>query len=124
MPRHLGRSIGLDPRPRLPRPLTRSLQQERGTEREFEIKSDALADLRGRLGKHFNVEITVRGSEGRVFVVTAGEAHAGPKQVELQLSGGVKVSVSDGFELMTERGTFNQTKASPGRQVTSRSRRG
>ena len=56
------------------------------------------------------MEITVR-REGRVFVVTAKEAQAGPNQVELQLSGGVKVSVSDGFELVTDHGTFNQNES-------------
>ena len=44
-------------------------------------------------------------------MVTAQEATAGPNQVELQLSGAVKISVSDGFELMTERGTFNQNES-------------
>ena len=46
-----------------------------------------------------------------MFVVTAKEAFAGPNQVELQLSGGVKVAVNDGFELLTDRGTFDQNQS-------------
>jgi lipopolysaccharide export system protein LptA len=87
------------------------LQQVRGTEQEFEIKSQRTLTYEDGSAKHFNVEITVRRSEGRVFVITAGEAHAGPKQVELELSGGVKVSVNDGFELVTDHGTFNQEES-------------
>ena len=49
--------------------------------------------------KHFNVEITVRRPKGGYSSSPPGRRQAGPKQVELQLSGGVKVSVSDGFEL-------------------------
>jgi lipopolysaccharide transport protein LptA len=87
------------------------LQQVRGTEQEFEIKSQRTLTYEDGSAKHFNVEITVRRTEGRVFVITAGEAQAGPKQVELQLSGGVKVSVNDGFELVTDHGTFNQNES-------------
>ena len=87
------------------------LEQERGTEREFVIKSDRALSYADGSVKQFNVEITVRGTEGRVFVVTAKEAQAGPNQVELQLSGGVKVAVSDGFELVTDQATYNQTES-------------
>src|SRR5678816_350038 len=58
-----------------------SAEQIRGTKREFEI--------------------TVRRDE-RVFVVTAKEASAGANEVELALTGGVKVKVSDGLELVTD----------------------
>src|SRR5688572_22334828 len=87
------------------------LLQVRGTEQEFEIKSQRTLTYGDGSAKHFNVEIIVRRAEGRVFVITAAEAQAGPKQVELELSGGVKVSVNDGFELVTDRGTFNQSES-------------
>ena len=86
------------------------LEQVRGTEREFEIRSERSLSYRDGSAKHFNVEITVR-REGRVFVITAKEATAGANEVELQLAGGVKVSVSDGFELATDHGTFNQAES-------------
>ena len=86
------------------------MQQVRGSEREFEIRSERTLTYADRSLKHVNVVITVH-KEGRNYVVTAQEATAGPNQVELQLSGAVKISVSDGFELMTERGTFNQNES-------------
>jgi LPS export ABC transporter protein LptC len=86
------------------------LQQVRGTEREFEIQSERTLTYADNSLKHINVVITVR-KEGRVYVVSAKEASAGPNQVELQLAGAVKISVSDGFELMTESGTFNQNES-------------
>src|SRR5678816_2061025 len=87
------------------------LQQVRGTEQEFQIRSQRTLTYADGSAKHVQVEITVRKADGRVFVVTAGEALAGPNQVELQLSGGVKVSVNDGFELTTDHGTFNQNES-------------
>jgi len=83
------------------------LVQLRGTEKEFDIKSGRSLTYEDGSAKHFDVTITVR-RDSRIFVITAKEAAAGPKQVELQLSGGVKISASDGFELATDHGTFNQ----------------
>jgi lipopolysaccharide export system protein LptA len=113
------RSIGERPAATSPQPIDRLdpkailettqavLEQVRGTERQFEIKSGRSLSYEDGSAKHFDVEITRR-SDGRVFVITAKEATAGPNQIEFQLSGGVKVVVDDGFELTTESGTFNQ----------------
>jgi lipopolysaccharide export system protein LptA len=87
-----------------------SAEQIRGTEREFEIKSERFLSYQDGSTKYFNVEITVRRDE-RVFVVTAKEASAGANEVELALTGGVKVKVSDGFELITDHATFNQNES-------------
>ena len=54
------------------------------------------------------MEITVHKSDGRTYVVTADEALAGKNQRERQLTGHVKLKVSDGFELTTDRATHNQ----------------
>jgi lipopolysaccharide transport protein LptA len=114
------RSIGERPAATPPAPLDRLdkkallettqtvLEQVRGNEREFEIKSGRTLTYEDGSAKHFDVEITRR-TEARVFVITAKEAQAGPNQVALELSGGVKVSVSDGFELTTDRATFNKS---------------
>jgi lipopolysaccharide transport protein LptA/LPS export ABC transporter protein LptC len=114
------RSIGERPAATPPEPLDRLdkkallettqtvLEQVRGNEREFEIKSGRTLSYEDGSAKHVDVEITRR-SEGRVFVITAKEAQAGPNQIALELSGGVKVSVSDGFEMTTERATFNKS---------------
>lgn len=115
------RSIGERPVATPPRPLDRLdkkallettqtvLEQVRGNEREFEIKSGRTLSYEDGSAKHIDVVITRR-TEGRVFVISAKEAQAGPRQIDLELTGGVKVSVSDGFELMTERATFNQSE--------------
>ena len=86
------------------------LQQVRGTEQEFEIKSDRTLSYEDGSAKHFKVEITVRRPEGRVFVITAHEAVAGPNQVQLELRGDVTLSVNDGFRLLTDRATFDQNE--------------
>ena len=117
VPRRLSRSSDWITK-RSSKPGKRSSSRCAGTEREFEIKSERTLTYEDGSAKHINVEITVRRTEGRVFVITAKEAQAGPKQVDLQLSGGVKVSVSDGFELMTERGHLQpERKASRGRRA-------
>jgi lipopolysaccharide export system protein LptA len=85
-------------------------EQVRGTEREFEIKSERSLTYEDGSAKHFNIEITVRRG-GKVFVVTAAEAAVGANEVELKLAGGVKVAASDGFELLTDHGTFNQSES-------------
>jgi len=87
-----------------------SAEQIRGTKREFEIKSERFLSYGDGSTKYFNIEITVRRDE-RVFVVTAKEASAGANEVELALTGGVKVKVSDGLELLTDHATFNQNEA-------------
>lgn len=84
-----------------------AMQQMRGTELEFDLKSDRTLSYADRSQKHINVVITVY-KNNRTYAVTAKEATAGPNEVELQLSGDVKIAVSDGFELKTESGTFNQ----------------
>jgi lipopolysaccharide export system protein LptA len=87
-----------------------SAEQIRGTKREFEIKSERFLSYQDGSTKYFNIEITVRRDE-RVFVVTAKEASAGANEVELELTGGVKVMVSDGLELVTDHATFNQMES-------------
>jgi LPS export ABC transporter protein LptC len=87
------------------------LQQVRGSEQEFEIKSDRTLSYEDGSAKHFNVEITVRRPDGRTFVITAQEALAGPNQVQLQLTGEVRLAASDGFRLLTDRATFNQNES-------------
>ena len=87
-----------------------SAEQIRGTKREFEIKSERFLSYQDGSMKCFNVEITVRRDE-RVFIVTAKEASVGANEVELALTRGVKVKVSDGFELVTDHATFNQNES-------------
>src|SRR5262245_42968561 len=84
------------------------VQQERGSQRDFDIKSERQLFYENGSSKLFEVEVHVRGRQGRDFTLTAREARAGENRRELQLSGNVKLEASDGFELHTEEGSFNQ----------------
>jgi hypothetical protein len=72
------------------------LQRLRKTEQGLLHQVRARSLVRGRLPKSFEVEITVRKSDGRTYVVTADEALAGPNQRERQLSGHVKLRWTTG----------------------------
>ncbi len=84
------------------------LQRLRQTQQDFSITSSRTLSYQDGSQKMFDVEITVRKSDGRSYVVTADEATAGKEQRERQLTGHVTLKVSDGFELKTDRATHNQ----------------
>jgi lipopolysaccharide export system protein LptA len=84
------------------------LDRMRATERDFSLKFSRSLSYDDGSQKLFDVEITVRKSDGRTFVVSADEATAGKDQREKQLSGHVTLKASDGFELTTDRATHNQ----------------
>ena len=74
--------------------------------------------------KCIDVKITVRNRDGRDFVVTADEGHGRARTSDdSQLTGDVKLDGSDGFELTTDRATFNQDDSivrAPGRCRSAR----
>ena len=84
------------------------VQQERGTERDFDIKSERQLFYENGSSRLFGVEIRVRGRQGRDFALTAKEARAGEDRRVLELSGEVKLQASDGFELKAAQASFNQ----------------
>jgi lipopolysaccharide export system protein LptA len=84
------------------------VQQERGAERDFDIKSERQLAYEDGSTKLVGVEIHVRGRRGRDFVLTGREAQAGKDQEELQLSGAVKLAASDGFVLTAESASFSR----------------
>ena len=84
------------------------VQQERGAERDFDIKSARQLAYEDGSTKLVGVEIHVRGRRGRDFVLTGREAQAGKDQQELQLSGAVKLAASDGFVLTAESASFSR----------------
>jgi len=85
-----------------------TLRQTQRTEREFEVAAERTLSYEDGSVKYTNATITAHRPDGRQFVITAQEASAGPKQVELQLDGGVSIAASDGFRMLTEHGTFNR----------------
>jgi LPS export ABC transporter protein LptC len=79
----------------------------RGDKADFELTCETqlvYADGRVQMKK---VTIRVRKPDGRSYVVTAGEAYSSQDQKQLQLSSGVKLVVSDGFQLTTDRASYN-----------------
>ena len=63
------------------------VQQERGSERDFDVTFERQLTYEDGSTKGFGVKISVRGRQGRDFVLIGREASAGEKQEELQLSG-------------------------------------
>jgi lipopolysaccharide export system protein LptA len=57
-----------------------------------------------------NVAIRVSKEDGRSYVVTAGEARSEQNQNHLQLSSGVKMKASDGFEMTADRADYDKDK--------------
>ena len=84
------------------------VQQERGAQRDFTIRSDRQLTYEDGSTKLVGVEIHVRGRSGRDFVLTGREAQAGKNQEDLQLSGAVKLAASDGFVLTAESASFSR----------------
>jgi lipopolysaccharide export system protein LptA len=84
------------------------LQRLREETRDFTLTFERQLAYDDGSQKLFVVAITVHKSDGRTYVVRADEALAGPNQRERQLTGHVKLTVSDGFELTTDRATHNQ----------------
>jgi lipopolysaccharide export system protein LptA len=83
-------------------------QRLRATEQDFSIKFARSLAYEDGSQKMFEVAITVNKPDGRTYVVTADEATAGKDQRERQLSGHVRLKVSDGFEMTTDRASHNQ----------------
>ena len=84
------------------------VQQERGAQRDFDVTFERQLTYEDGSTKGFGVKISVRGRQGRDFVLTGREAQSGEKQQELQLSGAVKLEASDGFVLTAESAAFSR----------------
>jgi LPS export ABC transporter protein LptC len=97
----------------------------RATQQDFAIRFTRALSYEDGSQKMFDVAITVTKSDGRSYVVTADEAIAGKDQREKQLSGHVRLKVSDGFEMMTDHATHSQDDSivrAPGAVTFSRGR--
>jgi lipopolysaccharide export system protein LptA len=80
----------------------------RGETSAFDISwetSLTYADGRTRMIK---VAIKVNKTDGHSYVVTAGEAESTQDQSRLQLSSGVHLQASDGFEMTADRATYTK----------------
>jgi LPS export ABC transporter protein LptC len=85
------------------------VQQVRGTKEDYQIKAMRQLAYEGGSSKSLDVEITIRDTGGRDFVITAKEARSGEKNSAIDISGAVTLKASDGFVLTTEHATFNDS---------------
>ena len=85
-----------------------SQRRYRTTQRDFEIAWEKSLSYEDGSARLIDVQITVPPrSDGRSFVVIADEARAGAKQDEKELTGHVKLTASDGFEMTADRATHS-----------------
>jgi LPS export ABC transporter protein LptC len=87
------------------------LQQFRQAKQDYEITADRQLTYEGGATKLVNIKITVRGREGRDFVVTGREAQASEGQKQLKIIGDVKLMASDGFVITAADATFDEEDA-------------
>jgi LPS export ABC transporter protein LptC len=86
------------------------LDRVAGSKLVFRINFERMLTYENGATKLIRVRVDVKERQGRDFVITAGEAQAGAKHEDLQLSGNVKMEASDGFVLLTDVARFNQVE--------------
>jgi LPS export ABC transporter protein LptC len=87
------------------------LQQFREARQDYQITAEKQLTYEGGATKLINITISVRGREGRDFVVTGREAEATEGQKELHIRGDVTLTASDGFVVTAAEASFNQDDA-------------
>jgi len=107
------------PPERLPRLDPRSIiestgaafQQFSAAKQEYVIEAERQLTFEGGSTKFIGVTIKVRQRAGRDFIISGREAQAGDGQKEMQITGDVKLSASDGFVASTDHATFTEADA-------------
>ena len=89
-----------------------AFQQLSEARQDYVIKSERQFTYEGGATKFIGITIEVRGRAGRDFVVSGREATAGENQRELEITGDVKMSASDGLVITADRATFTEEDAS------------
>jgi lipopolysaccharide transport protein LptA len=83
------------------------VRQVRGVKEDYEIKSQRQLLYADHTSKSLDVEIHVRGRDGRDFTMTAKEARGGANNSTVAINGAVVLTASDGFVVTTDHATFN-----------------
>ena len=100
-------------------------QRVQNAEQEFDVTAAQSLFYKDGSVTQRDVSITARNRGGRDFVVTASQARSERDEQALQLTGDVKLAASDGFELTTDRGSFDRSTGiaqSPGEVVFMKDR--
>lgn len=85
-----------------------------GLDEDFELRYATMATYEDGTTRLTGVQITTPDREGRSFVVTAARAHETSGTVDRrqwELEDDVRLRASDGFELATDRGSFDEAAA-------------
>jgi len=88
-----------------------AFQQFQEARQDYVIEADRQLTYEDGSTKSFGVTIKVRQREGRDFVVSGREMQTGKNQKDLEITGDVKLSASDGFVATTDHATFREADA-------------
>jgi lipopolysaccharide export system protein LptA len=86
-----------------------AFQQFRASKQDYVIEADRQLTYEGGATKFIGVTIRVRNRGGRDFTVSGGEAEAGENRQQLEITGKVTLTASDGFTVTAERATFTES---------------
>ncbi len=78
-----------------------NLEQE-----EVRIEWDRASQYEDGTSRMLGVTVVTERAGGRTFTMTAPEARAGKNELDIEMSGGVLVSVSDGMVIQTDHATY------------------
>lgn len=85
-----------------------AFQQFRAARQDYVIEAERQLTYEGGATKFLGVTVRVRNRGGRDFTVSGREAQATGQQEELQITGDVVLTASDGFTVTADSGTFSQ----------------
>jgi LPS export ABC transporter protein LptC len=88
-----------------------AFQQFSAAKQEYLIEAERQLTYEGGATKFIGVTIKVKERAGRDFVISGREAQAGEGQKDLQVTGDVRLSASDGFVATTDHATFSNADA-------------
>jgi LPS export ABC transporter protein LptC len=104
------RTPGLDPSAVI-ESVGATFQQFRAARQDYVIEADRQLTYEDGATKFVGVSITVRQRAGRDFVLSGREAQAGEGQAEIELTGDVRLTASDGFAATADRALFSESNA-------------
>jgi hypothetical protein len=81
----------------------------RGTAEDISIDYQELLSYQSGQSKFIGARVKVKGRAGRDFEIVADEAETAPNQSQIDLSGNVRITTSDGLTVETDQATYTQS---------------
>jgi LPS export ABC transporter protein LptC len=78
---------------------------------DVRIQFETLSTYADGSTKMLGVKVTTERAGGRTFVITGDQAEVGQNEANISLVGNVRLTVSDGMDVQTERATYNEADA-------------